>query len=541
MLFKSSDPWPHSHHDLINHYHAQYDKAVASGEYQPFLYPWGTIGALVVIIYLLIPHQNRPWLKRSRYLAFAWMTGFATYSNLYTRTRAVAPALGIGLINAWSVAWVGAIIVCNDAQTDFMRIERMEGVFGSDRNQAKEKNRPNSSAENAKEDTEHATEQDVVNSSAGPRDRHGQFAWQPYPLRPFAERLDWVLDIFCNFRGMGWNWRTSALPPPPKFIQEQLHANSGDVVPKHSYRIHDGQVKLYTDRKELLRKNAWTFVKGYFIIDALKTTMMWDPYFWGYVDRAPPTYLPSILTNSPVLTHIYHLALSMLAVKYALQTIFSLGPLVFSGLLSPSLLGARAEPWMYPETWAPYSVVLNKGLAGWWGSWWHQTFRFAFQEPSRKLIEVFGMDKKSPAAKALQLFIAFFLSGFVHGSGSWTCAGDTRPLRGPMAFFLLQALGIFAEVTLTQAAKSAGLGRTLPSWLKQGFTFLYVHVWFYFTAHLLCDDFARGGVWLFEPVPLSLFRGLGFGPDARDGLWCWGGQLVRWHSGDTWWTTGIAF
>ena len=129
MLFKSSDPWPLSHHDLINHYHAQYDKAVASGEYQPFLYPWGTIGALVVIIYLLVPHQNRPWLKRSRYLAFAWMTGFATYSNLYTRTRAVAPALGIGLINAWSVAWVGAIIVCNDAQRDFMRIERIEGVF----------------------------------------------------------------------------------------------------------------------------------------------------------------------------------------------------------------------------------------------------------------------------------------------------------------------------------------------------------------------------------------------------------------------------
>ena len=110
-----------------------------------------------------------------------------------------------------------------------------------------------------------------------------------------------------------------------------------------------------------------------------------------------------------------------------------------------------------------------------------------------------------------------------------------------MAFFLLQAVGIFVEACLTQAAKEAGLGGNLPSWLKRGWTFLYVHVWFYYTAHLLCDDFAQAGVWLFEPIPISLFRGLGFGPDARDGWWCWGGQLVRWHRGDTWWTTGIAF
>jgi hypothetical protein len=109
-----------------------------------------------------------------------------------------------------------------------------------------------------------------------------------------------------------------------------------------------------------------------------------------------------------------------------------------------------------------------------------------------------------------------------------------------MTFFLLQAAGIFTEVATTQAAKSKGLGRNIPSWLRKIFTFVYVHVWFYYTAHLLCDDFAQGGVWLFEPVPVSLFRGLGLGPDPRDGWWCWGGQLLRWHSGDRWWRSGIA-
>ena len=541
MLFKSEDPWPRSHHDLLDHYHAQYDKAIASGEYQPFLYPWGTLGALFVILYLLIPHQHRPWLEKGRYLAFAWIAGFATYSNLYTKAKAVAPALGIGLVNAWSIAWVGAIIVCNDAQTDFMRIERTGGVFGSDPDQRKEKTQHNGGAE-AKEAIKNQTlEDDLVNSTSGPRDRHGQYAWQPYPLRPFIERLDWVLDIFCNFRGMGWNWRTTALPPPPKPIQIQLDANSQSTVPKHTYKTHSGQVAQFTSRRSLLRQNNWRLLKGYLVLDLLKTTMMWDPYFWGLTDRAaPPAHLPSWPTNSPALTHTYHLLLSMLAVKYALQTIFALGPLFFSGALSPSILGARAEPWMYPETWAPYSVVLDKGLAGWWGSWWHQTFRFAFQEPSRKVIEGLGWDKRGVAAKALQLFVAFFLSGVVHGSGSFTATGETRPVRGPMAFFLLQAVGIFVEAGVTRAANGAGLGGTLPSWLKRGWTFVYVHVWFYYTAHLLCDDFAQAGVWLFEPIPISLFRGLGFGPDARDGWWCWGGQLVRWHRGDTWWTTGIA-
>jgi hypothetical protein len=533
------DPWPRSHYDLIEHYYAQYDKRIASGEFQPFLYPWGTFGAVVVIAYLLIPHHNRPWLKNCRWLAFAWIISFATYTMLYTRAKGMAPSFGIGLISAWSVAWVSAILICNDAQTDFQRIERLEGAFGSSKESTiKENYNNNPSGDQTKE-----SQNNMTTGHSGPRTRHGSFAWQPYPLTPFIERLDWVLDIFCNFRGAGWNWRTSALPPPPKAIQEQLHRNSGATIPKTSNRIHSGQVRLYSTRKELLTANIQTFITGYIMLDALKTTLMHDPYFWGIINsntHPPPAYYPT----NPILIHITRLLLSMLSVKTALQTIFSLGPLFFTYILGPSLLGARAESWMYPETWAPYTVVLDKGLAGWWGSWWHQTFRFAFQEPGRKIVEGLGWEKRSVKAKAVQLGVAFALSGAVHASGSWTCWGDeTRPFRGPMLFFLLQAVGIFVEGVLGQALKTAGVAGRLSPGLMRMWTFVYVHVWFYYTAHLLCDDFARGGVWLFEPVPVSLFRGLGFGADKRDGWWCWSGlpQVLRWHRGDSWWNTGIAF
>ncbi|PSN71210.1 hypothetical protein BS50DRAFT_618287 [Corynespora cassiicola Philippines] len=538
---ETTDSWPRSHHDLIRHYAKQYEEQTGSGEFTPFVYPWGAFGAFVVIGYLLIPHQNRPWLRRLRFVAFAWIAAFAAYCIIYMRARSMAASLGVGLMSAWSVVWIAAILVVNDAQTDFQRIERTEGVFGSSvLNDKTEDGYPHGKSERKENGY---TKRVVPNGGQvynhlGPSKRHGEFAWQPYPLTPFMERLDWVLDIFCNFRGAGWNWRTSALSPPPKWIQEQLHRNSFDP-PRHSNKVRPGQTKLYETRREMLVTNAKTLVTAYIILDAIKTLMMHDPYFWGLIDRKPPSYFPVWITQSPVLVRVYRLFLTQMAIKWALQGIFALGPLFFSGLLGPSMLGARAEPWMYPETWGTYDVVLDRGVGGWWSSWWHQTFRFAFEQPSRKLIQIVGMDPRSPIAKLIQLFIAFGLSGFVHASGSYTCAGSTEPIHGPVVFFLLQALGIFLEALVTHSLCKTGIQHRMPRVITRAITFLYVHVWFYFTAPLLANDFARGGVWLFEPIPISPLRGLGFGLE-EDGFFCWRGTLASWHSDSRWWRRGVA-
>jgi len=69
--------------------------------------------------------------------------------------------------------------------------------------------------------------------------------------------------------------------------------------------------------------------------------------------------------------------------------------------------------------------------------------------------------------------------------------------------------------------------------------FLYVHAWFYVTAGLLVDDFARGGVWTFEPIAFSLFRGLGMGVEG-DGFWCIRGKVAWWHTNEKWWLSGVA-
>lgn len=532
-----SNLWPHTHHDVTRYYHEQYEKDIQAGKYQPVLYPWDTLGALIVVIYMLIPHRNRPWLRKARFIVFAVNLVHTIYLIRHVRAKGVASTLGIGLFASWSTIYILAVIVCNDPQRDFMRIERTEGVFGSAKTPPANGTQNGTKDSNSHEHNGTPRNLSEPKESLGPTQRHGAFAWQPYPSTPFIERLDWVLDLFANFRGAGWNWRTISTPPPPKPIQEQLLRS--DVQPVYTFRTHPSQTYAYPTRHALLVGNAKTLLTGYFILDAIKTVASHDPYFWGYIDRRPAPYLPSFIISSPVLTHALRLVVCQFGIKWALESIFALAPLFFSGALGPNVLGARAEPWMYPATWGSYTLVLDKGLAGWWSGWWHQTFRFAFEQPSKRIVEKMGWSSRAPAAKLVQLVVAFGLSGALHASGSVTCHGDTFPLRGPMQFFLLQAGAVFVEGICRQGLRGSVIAGSVPRWVKRTLTFVYVHVWFYHTAHLLCDDFARGGVWLFEPIPVSLFRGLGFGAEG-DG-WLAIEALPSWHRGSTWYKTGITF
>lgn len=260
---------------------------------------------------------------------------------------------------------------------------------------------------------------------------------------------------------------------------------------------------------------------------------------WGYMDAAPPGFLPAFVRNSYALTKSYRLLISLAALYTALWTIFKLGPAFFCGILGPNVIGVRGEAFANPaDMFGSFSSVLDNGLAGWWGAFWHQTFRFGFEQPGVVLLDALGIDKRSAVGKLVSVFVAFFLSGCLHASGSYTQLGDTRPLLGPMRFFLLQACAITVQVVLAQQLKASGMSQRLPRAVKRVGNFVLVHLWLYHTAHLLTDDFSRGGIWLFEPVPISIFRGLGLGPKS-EGWWCWN-SVVGWRTGDSWWDTGIA-
>ena len=74
-----------------------------------------------------------------------------------------------------------------------MRIERMEGVFTKSASIKHQNHNANGSATKSEEGKGSTNGGAGARESLGPTQRHGEFAWQPFPLTPFVERLDWVL------------------------------------------------------------------------------------------------------------------------------------------------------------------------------------------------------------------------------------------------------------------------------------------------------------------------------------------------------------
>jgi hypothetical protein len=444
---------------------------------------------------------------------------------------------------AWSVIWTIVVLIVFDGQKVFSRIERPSGATGLS-TKISTTNHTSLKAISAETRDEEplrdrlAAKQNATHPGyhrmSGAKDT-SRYAWQSFPISPLLERMDWVLDLMMNFRGMGWNWRIPTLPEPPKDVIEQLSNNDhkGDKV--HS---RPKWACIHSTKESLLRASFQEFLIGYALMDILKTLIIHDQYFMGYTDSPAPSYLPELIRSHPVFIRSYRLMLALLAICYALETIFQLGPLFFVGILGGNLIGVRGEHWMYPKAWGSYRAVFDRGLAGWWGEWWHQTFRFGFETISKHTVQLLGLNSRSLLAKTLQLLIAFSLSGFLHASASHTSIGDTRPLRGPFLFFFLQPFGIMAQILIRRVLKYAGISQRLPQSLRQLSNFMFVHIWFYHTAPLFVDDLVKGGQFLYEPIPISLLRFIGFGVEG-DSWYCWHGRWLRWHSGKYWWESGI--
>ncbi|KAF2490465.1 hypothetical protein BU16DRAFT_530951 [Lophium mytilinum] len=532
--------FPVTSRELLHYYYAQYDANIASGKYEPIVFPWCGAPAAAVVLYLLIPHNNSYFIRKARYLVFAFIIAFTAYQITFCTTRNMAPCYANGVVSAWLVIACTANIIFNDAQSDFQRM-----VYKNQRPQEngtshQENNVQYGGTHPAKERSKEIEKKNEGQALSSRRQK--SFAWQPYPLESIKDRLQWVIDLTGNTRGANWSWRTRTISRPPKWVREQLRENSGPkAATEHA---HAGVTESYPTRRELLLANLRTLAISYLCLDLAKGIMARDPYFWGYPDLPPPTYLPSFISSSPVLLRAYRLYVTLFGVRYALEAVYTFSPLFFAGVAS-AFVGAWAEPWMYPPTFGSAIHVVERGLAGTWADWWHQTFRFGLEAPSKSFIAAIGMNPRSVPAKLIQVFTAFALSGLMHACGSATQAGPTTPLR-PFLFFMTQGLGCLVEDVLTKLARRAGLHHYVPKPIRLGFTVAYLHIWGYYTAPLMADDMARGGIWLTDPVPFSPLRAIGLGPPGDDrwllwGGWPWEGQWAYFHRGSTWWKSGIAF
>lgn len=529
-----------------------YSKALASGQIEPFVYPWGTLsGGLLLLALLIIPRLPRRYRKLAPISVFTWIVHLCIQTMLKARCLGLANGYGIGLVCAWGMIMSVTLLFCNDIGSDLQRVEwRVVKEEIEDRSNGS----ANGAATGVKMANEHSPTQRKVwgvdgpafsastNTSDNSSTKHYRLVWQGYPSS-MLHCLEWCIDLMTTFRGVGWNWRSPTCPP----LDIPVKDPDGKLKPRDTAKTASLTTSSIS-RQTLLQLQLTglrDFVIHYLVLDFLKTIMITDPYFMGTAPLSSPSPWPFLASPAPsrmmfLLTRLTRLTVSITSVLSALKFIFSLSPLFFLTTL-PLIIDPQKltyipllEPALYPPYWAPLRSISEHGLASLWGKWWHQMFRFGISEPSRALIQYLDIDRKGHAARTLQLGIAFALSGFIHASGSFTTFSPSKPFSGPMVFFALQAVGIVVQQALTTLFTKK---LPFPRWLGKVTNVAFALVWMVLTGPFLADDFARCGIWLFEPVPVSFLRGIIWGD-----WWVWKGvtDWVGWYRASTLWRSGLA-
>jgi hypothetical protein len=531
-----------THFDLINERETKFDELLRRGAFSPLLLQQVIGTFFLLLVPLVIRHKSANHSRILRYGFYAVITAFCAYTILEVRFLGPANGYGTGLITTWFYIWSTTILLANDVQKDFKRIvkEPAGEKRGIDEQSA------SSVAVDSTSNLRRRTARQYPDASN--QQFRKVYQWQPFPSK-LSDRLDWVSDLIFNFRGPNWNWRLRSLPPMPEAVVKDISEDTAS--PKQS---QTSQQIDYKPPSVKLRYMLRSFLRDYIALDLLKLLLMRDPYFWGYVDSPPsPPWPFDVLAWSPVLVRSYRIILSLASVLVALDIITSLNPLFFLGIsyLFPNFARSithqpLGEAWLYPDAFGPAISVLDHGLVGAWNTWWHQLFRFGFSECSRFLTDLVlptgssrGKGYKS-AQRILQIMLAFSLSGLVHAMGSYTTFSDSQPWNA-FLFFVLQGVGALAQYFFEVSIIPAILPKSVepPRWLIRTTNLVLIVLWFYYTGPLLVDDFARAGIWMFEPIPVSLLRG-GLGLGAKgDQWWCWRGSWFELYSGATWWQSGI--
>ncbi len=222
-----------------------------------------------------------------------------------------------------------------------------------------------------------------------------------------------------------------------------------------------------------------------------------------------------------------------MAIYYIYNTVLFLSV----SILGPRVSGVHGEPWVFPPIYVNFDANFAHRLRGFWGQWWHRLFRLHLTSICYGIASALKLPWTSRGAAGVRVVIAFALSGVLHTCGSYTLYGHIVPWASSL--FAPQALGIGIGLLIASRLQSMFPHQTTHVCMKRLMNLTTAFGWLCSTFLLLADDFARGRLWLFKPLPFSVLRGLGIGSEER--LWkCWRGPWFYWYRGKTLRGTGIA-
>ncbi|KFY25105.1 hypothetical protein V493_04847 [Pseudogymnoascus sp. VKM F-4281 (FW-2241)] len=531
-----------SQHETLEYLRLQYNNAISLGVKRPLLFPQVLLSLTLLAAFLLIDHRRSRFLYELRWVV--WLAIISVEVSNIRHRISVEPALSYvsGVASTWLIVWSTMWLIFEHPQFTAKRIERrrkepQNGVQAGSGDMAQQSSettghKMNGNGHSLKRHNGHAAAQPTADKNlAETKISNGEweYYWQPYP-EAFGERLSWVLDLIFSFRGRGWNFSISTNPGFPADVAASL----GETISESNKSLTSrAGIKCFRTRKELARYVIPWFILSYLIMDLCKFQIIHDPFFrTGDESLPPPAYLESL---PPFLITLIRRNIIIIALVAAIQLHALLVPTVASLLLGPSILGIRGEPWMYVTTSGHPSIILDKGLAGFWGSWWHQVFRAGFTAPTYYLIRKGWLRRNSTASQLVCITIAFVLSGSMHATGSLVQVLPTHPER-QLAFFLLQIVAVTVQTSFYAVMRP--LIEKLPLWVRRTGNGVSAYLWLYVTGPLFTNDMSVGGSWMYEPVMVSPLRWMGLGPKGY-GWWTWAHVNIGWYSGKHWWESGI--
>lgn len=186
---------------ILAHYRSVFHDNIANGSARYFLLPHSLLGSTIIpIIYLTIPHKNRPWLYQARWAVAALMIAL----NLDLMTNGTSSANIVmsyctGLVACWGLIWgLTALLVLNP-QFEASRVVKrrrkknlklIRGEYG------------NGSGNGLHGDGK--VKEVAIDENVAMGQNEYEHYWQYYPAEgSFMERLGWVGDLSVALRGVG--------------------------------------------------------------------------------------------------------------------------------------------------------------------------------------------------------------------------------------------------------------------------------------------------------------------------------------------------
>ncbi|KAL1588918.1 hypothetical protein WHR41_02581 [Cladosporium halotolerans] len=363
--------------------------------------------------------------------------------------------------------WALFLLVFKDPWTEFAQLK------------------PNAQASNTT--VQHTKQQHDPKPTPGPTNNNS-YTSTPYPPTLRA-RLPWTLNLLTSLTLSNWH------------------------ISHPSHDKHQPRPPASPTRTAFLSHTLFHALLAYATLDLTSALTTTDPYFTS----------PSAPLTSPHPFH--HLPLPSPILRPTLIALQS-HALISSLLPLPSLalLPTPLSPHAQPPYFGPASALLSRGLAGFWGAYWHQTMRWVVSGPGVALAEAAGWERGSWRRRAVVVASAFACSGVVHagvvppepepvggGRGVWGLRGCV------VGFFGVQGVGVLVEDAVR------GMGWGLRGWKRGVVSLGWLAGWFCVTLPLL-GEVGRGlGWWRGWLVPVSFWRGL-----RGEGWVAWGFLRERW-------------